>query len=292
MPPRVTGSPWPTGNVIVVAQKIVTKAEGSIVHLADVPQPRARSSDRANYPAAKRLLKCGTFAIQEDFEMARRMRDKAYREDQLERRYTGKVERINRFIDELGAKNEAGHPPYIPPICGGVDALALSISRDPGPKAGGIEGSGFLSIENDDPSAERMGQFLNRAGIGYGEVIPWNAYPWYINSDPSTEQLRAGVEPLRDLICLMPRLRVVLLHGTAADKGWKLFLREHLDLVEQRGIVWLSTYHTSRQALQTPDRVERELREASIRNDFALAARVMRALSWPAGSVQIDEQNR
>jgi hypothetical protein len=40
----------------------------------------------------------------------------------------------------------------------------LSISRDPGPKAGGIKGSGFLSIENDDPSAERMGQFLREAG--------------------------------------------------------------------------------------------------------------------------------
>jgi len=45
-------------------------------------------------------------------------------------------------------------------MCGGVDALALSISRDPGPKAGGTKGSGFLSIENDDPSAERMGQFF------------------------------------------------------------------------------------------------------------------------------------
>jgi hypothetical protein len=104
------------------------------------------------------------------------------------------VERINRFIDELGAKDAAGHPPYIPPMCGGVDALALSISRDPGPRAGGIRGSGFLSVENDDPGAERMGQFPDGAGAG----------------------------PLRDLIGLMPRLRVVLTHGTAAGKGWKL----------------------------------------------------------------------
>lgn len=100
--------------------------------------------------------------------MARGMKDKAYRDGQWECRYTGRVAAVNRFIDELGTQNEAGHPPYIPPICGGVDALALSISRDPGPKAGGIKGSGFLSIENDDPSAERMGQFLREAGIDYG----------------------------------------------------------------------------------------------------------------------------
>jgi hypothetical protein len=79
----------------------------------------------------------------------------------------------------------------------------------------------------------------------------------------------------------MPRLRVVTLHGTAAAKGWKLFLREHHALVERRGIVWLETYHTSRQALQTPDRVERELREVSIRNAFALAASVTRSPTWP-----------
>lgn len=130
---------------------------------------------------------------------------------------------------------------------------------------------------SDDPSAKRMGQFLREAGIDDGQVVPWNAYPWYINSDPTTELLIAGVEPLRDLICLMPRLRVVILHGTAAAKGWKLFLREHHRLVKDRCIVWLATYHTSRQALQTPDRVERELREANIRNAFALAASVMRS---------------
>ena len=157
------------------------------------------------------------------------------------------------------ARKTTGHPPYIPPACGGVDALALSISRDPGPKAGGTKGSGFLSVENNDASAERMGQFLAQAGIDYAQVVPWNAYPWYINSDPTTDQLRTGVEPLRHLIGLMPRLRVVIAHGTAADKGWKLFPKQNLDLIERRGIVWLSTYHTSRQALQTPDQVEREL---------------------------------
>lgn len=163
-----------------------------------------------------------------------------------------------------------------------VDALALSISRDPGPQAGGDKGSGFLSVENDDPSAERMGQFFRGAGIDYRDVVPWNVYPWYINANPTTEQLRAGVEPLRQLMGLMPHLRVVLVHGTSAEKGWKLFLREYLDVVERRGIAWVSTYHTSRQALQTPDPVERGYREAHIRNACALAASVLRAPSWPA----------
>ena len=154
-------------------------------------------------------------------------------------------------------------------------------SEEP-PKAAGAKGSsGFLSVENNDQTAERMGQFFAGAGIDYRDVIPWNAYPWFINTNPSTEQLQAGVEPLLRLMGLMPRLRVVLVHGTAADKGWKLFRREHLDLLEERGIVWLSTYHTSRQALQTRDPAERELREAHIRNTCVLGASVMHAHSWP-----------
>jgi hypothetical protein len=50
----------------------------------------------------------------------------------------------------------------------------LSISRDPGPKAGGIKGSGFLSIENDDPSAER-----NAVSAQFGTEIPAFAKPTF-----------------------------------------------------------------------------------------------------------------
>lgn len=54
-----------------------------------------------------------------------------------------------------------------------------------------------LSIENDDPSAERMARFLDEAGIDYAEVVLWNAYPWYIHSGPTIDQLLLGAEPLR-----------------------------------------------------------------------------------------------
>ena len=165
----------------------------------------------------------------EDPGRARMMRVKAYRDDQWAHRYTGRVAAINQFIDKLGGKRARPSFPYIPPICGGIEALALSVSRDQGPIAGGINGSGFLSIENDDPSAERMGRF-REAGIDYGRVsrgMPTRG------SSTATRQRRAGRgrrASLRDLIGLIPRLRVVILHGTAAAKGWKLFLQEHHQL--------------------------------------------------------------
>jgi hypothetical protein len=46
-------------------------------------------------------------------------------------------------------------------------------------------------------------------------------------------------------------------------------------------IVQLARHHGAQQALQTPDPVERELRESHIRNTLALASSVMHAQSWP-----------
>ncbi|WP_104191108.1 hypothetical protein [Cryobacterium sp. Y82] len=41
--------------------------------------------------------------------------------------------------------------PYFAPIHGGINARALSVLRDPGPVTQRETGSGFISIENDDP---------------------------------------------------------------------------------------------------------------------------------------------
>jgi hypothetical protein len=143
--------------------------------------------------------------------MPRRMREPAYPADQWARRYESDVAPINRLVDELGTHTDAGAPPYVAPMYRGVDAPAVAILRDPGPKAGGARGSGFLSVENDDQTAERQCAFLAEAGIDPADVVPWNVYPWYINATPTRTQLVAGVEPLRRLIELMPDLRVVLL---------------------------------------------------------------------------------
>lgn len=207
--------------------------------------------------------------------MVRRMRDVRYREQQWRDRFAPHVAPINELVDELGTRDEAGHPPYVAPMYKGVRARALAILRDPGPKAGGENGSGFLSVENDDQSAQRQDEFFRGAGIDPAEVVPWNAYPWYINSKPTREQLLQGTEPLRRLIALLPHLRVVILEGIDAKAAWDLFVARHGAWVRSRGIEAVSTYHPSRQALQHPDPAERDRREEHIRSTLRRAARVI-----------------
>lgn len=207
--------------------------------------------------------------------MVRRMRDARYREQQWRDRYAPHVAPINELVDELGTRAEAGRPPYIAPMYRGIDARALAVLRDPGPMAGGDTGSGFLSVENDDQSAQRQDEFFRGAGIDPADVVPWNAYPWYINSKPTRMQLIEGVEPLRRLVSLMPRLSVVILEGKDAQAGWALFLARHGAWVRSRGVHTLATYHPSRQALQHPESAERDRREEHIRATLRRAARLI-----------------
>jgi len=204
--------------------------------------------------------------------MSRLMSDPRYRAEQWAHRYDPHVAPINRLIDDLGELDDAGHPPYIAPMYRGVDAPALAILRDPGPKAGGVAGSGFLSVENDDQTAERQCVFFAGAGIDPADVVPWNAYPWFINAKPSKSQLAAGTVPLRQLIDLMLSLRVVLLLGGDARTAWQLLMVRYGYIIRDRKIEALSTYHPGRQALQHPDPAERHRRENHIRTTLAQAA--------------------
>lgn len=203
------------------------------------------------------------------------MADSGFREDQWRRRYEPHVEPINRFVDELGRLDDAGHPPYVAPFYSGVSAPALAILRDPGPRAGGDSGSGFLCVENNDSTAERQLQFFAGAGIDARDVVPWNAYPWYINAKPTPKQLTDGTEPLRRIIDLLPSLKVVLLLGGDARRAWKLFTRVHQQLIDAHGITALTTFHPGRQALWHEDPSVRQQREDAIRATLARAAVIM-----------------
>jgi len=99
-------------------------------------------------------------------------------------------------------------------------------------------------------TAERQCGFFVDAGIDPADLLPWNAYHWYLNAPPTSGQFGAGVEPLRRLIELMPGLRGVLLLGKDAQARWPLFLARHCGTVQRRGIETLAIYHPGRQALQ------------------------------------------
>lgn len=214
--------------------------------------------------------------------MPRKMSDKIYRDEQWQQRYDSHIAPINRLVDSL-KDTQHGEVPYVAPIYGGINASLLSVLRDPGPMTQKRVGSGFLSIENDDATAETIYHYFSDVGIYASEIVPWNVYPWYINRAPKASELNEGVQPLFELIALLPKLRVIMLHGGSAHDGWRRLIKRHPNLVKERGLHMIATYHTSRQAFWHRDPTVREKRKEHLRQSFAEASRILSSVSGISG---------
>jgi hypothetical protein len=158
--------------------------------------------------------------------MTRRMKDPAFRAAQQAMARTEPHSiAINAFVEDIQQPEGRGWVPSIAPHHAGMDARVLSILRDPGPRAHFGKGSGFLSVENDDATAARQAELFEANGIAVRDVLPWNAYPWFIDAQPTAEQSTAGAHVLVNLIPQLTRLEVVLLQGRDAEAVWKRVLK-------------------------------------------------------------------
>jgi hypothetical protein len=195
--------------------------------------------------------------------MTRRMADTAFRTQQEETAETAPhMAPINAFVAAISEPDPEGFVPRIAPHHGGTDARVLSVLRDPGPATQVGVGSGFLSIENDDPTAERQAVLFAEHGIRDRDVLPWNAFPWYINAAPDAEQGRVGARVLVELVALLPDLEVVLLQGRDAERIWRYAVELDPSLADGIRFSVIGTIHPGRQALFHPDPMEREQRMA------------------------------
>lgn len=129
----------------------------------------------------------------------------------------------DRVADSAGFSH--GLVPYADPQLGGVDAEVLALLDNPSTKAEAGTGSGLLSLENDDPTARHCAEVYNDFGLRPGRVVHWNVAPAPIagpkNGKSSGPERDRGAVWLRELLEMLPNLRVILLMGAMARDGWK-----------------------------------------------------------------------
>jgi hypothetical protein len=214
--------------------------------------------------------------------MPRLMRDEAFRSEQWERRFEPHIAPINRLVDKLQDPGGRGWLPYVAPLHGGVRSTVLSVLRDPGPATQQGSGSGFLSIENDDPTAARQAELFAVVDVSPAAVLPWNAYPWYVNRAPSAGERQIGVDPLMRLLNLAPDVRVVLLQGNDAKDTWRRLLRAYPTVEEDRDLTVVGTIHPGRQALFHADPGIRAARIQNQVDAFAAVAGVVADIAGKA----------
>ncbi|MFB9378303.1 uracil-DNA glycosylase [Kineococcus gynurae] len=107
--------------------------------------------------------------------------------------------------------------PEFDPAEAGVGAQVLFVMDRP-QGAAKPDGSGFVSVDNDDDAAELTWSFRHEAGLDETRVLMWNAYPWWSDKAPDAAGRIRGLKAFKDLLPLLPRLCVVAFCGTEAQK--------------------------------------------------------------------------
>ncbi|MGV8989387.1 MAG: uracil-DNA glycosylase [Cypionkella sp.] len=127
--------------------------------------------------------------------------------------------------------------PDFDPLDGGIDAEVLFLLEKPGPKTdhtaiAGRVGSGFISRDNDDPTAEATLRFMEAANIDRKRSVIWNTVPWWNGTrDISPQEHRDGIERLALLIDMLPKLRVVVGVGAKTRKAEPLVTKNGLKFI-------------------------------------------------------------
>jgi uracil-DNA glycosylase len=201
----------------------------------------------------------------------RQHRDPAF----LAAKYTRSTEPHVAPVNRLAARIAGATDSVVPsadPDGGGIDARVLLLLETPS-RAGGYT-TGLISVDNDDTAAANLWRGLDAVGLDRRLVLVWNAVPWYVGSadkirSPTPGEITAGQAWLRELLDLLPGLRVVACFGRAAARA-VLPLRPEL---VARGLTLLEAPHPSQRVYNRPGGQARERVHATLASAAELAAR-------------------
>lgn len=144
---------------------------------------------------------------------------------------------LAREAERLRAVGGAGLAvPDVDPMDGGAGARILFLLEKPGPRAA----EGFVSQDNDDPTAEASWRFRRAAGLARRDVVFWNTAPWWNGTIRFTAAERArGLAELPAFLSLLPDLRAAVMVGRQAERA--------RSLLEGRGLRLFASAHPSPQ---------------------------------------------
>lgn len=154
----------------------------------------------------------------------RAMRDPAVRAARLTALGEAHIAPLTDLVRRFRGR-DANEYPYFDPADGGVQASILFLLEKPGPMTvptgkGLRQGSGFISRDNDDPTAEASFRFYRQAGIDRSQSVVWNVIPgWNGTIKVTGSELREGVGDLLALIGLLPKLETIVLVGRKAARA-------------------------------------------------------------------------
>ena len=122
------------------------------------------------------------------------------------------------LVDKI-RKGQQNEVPLPDPLDGGTNAKFLFLLRSPGREA---KHSGFISMNNPDPTAKNTFKFLHEAGFKRKDILLWNIVPWYLGKEAKNvnrETILVGAKYADDLVKLIPNLRALVFMGLDSKKA-------------------------------------------------------------------------
>jgi hypothetical protein len=157
----------------------------------------------------------------EVIDCARSLRSPEARKERLREPH---IAALADFVVKLRGTRPNWEFPDFDPLDGGTNADILFLFEKPGPMTSARRnGSGFISRDNDDPTAENIFDFMKKAKLSRNRTIIWNVIPgWNRTRRITAAEHKAGVDSLvDDLIPLLPKLRTIVLVGKQAERARK-----------------------------------------------------------------------
>ncbi|WP_242560012.1 MULTISPECIES: uracil-DNA glycosylase [Pandoraea] len=143
---------------------------------------------------------------------------------------------LTEYVSTLRTKYVGWEFPDFDPMDGGTDANLLFLFEKPGPMTSPQhkrKGSGFISRDNNDPTAEATFLFMQDAGIDRKRTVLWNTIPgWNGKREIAAGETGAGIEELTNLLSLLPRVNTVVLVGNKAQRAESLIRQAGLRTIK------------------------------------------------------------
>ena len=139
---------------------------------------------------------------------------------------------LTAFVAKLRAAKPEARPdlgyPDFDPLDGGTSADILFLFEEPGRMTSArTRGSGFISRDNNDPTAAATFGFMQEANLPRHRTIIWNIVPaWNGTRKITATELQGGLDALKELLSLLPKLRTIVFVGRKAQRAmnWTPFV--------------------------------------------------------------------
>ena len=167
-----------------------------------------------------------------------------------------------KYLADIKARHSEKELPCFDPCDGGIGAKALFLLEAPGPKA---VGSTFISRNNPDPTARNLCDLLSEANIARADSLIWNIVPWYVGDGTriravNSRDIKQALPHLKDLIGLLPDLKVIVLVGKKAQSA-------KIQIEQLTNLPIVETWHPSARVFNMwpdkKDEMKEQLREVA-----------------------------